>query len=124
MYRVSGGMIEVNIDATWRMSGSYLKFSPPRLPGASGALVATTRTQNLRSQCASSTILYSQSNTKVPEEASLSPVILVTSGNKEAVVGGFISIVIVPLWVVPVQDWSLTTSALKRPRYRRCYGYC
>ena len=34
--------------------------------------------------------------------ASLSPVILVTSGNKEAVVDGFMSIVIVPLWVILV----------------------
>ena len=32
----------------------------------------------------------------------LSPVILVTSGNKEVVVGGFMSIVIVPLWVILV----------------------
>jgi hypothetical protein len=34
--------------------------------------------------------------------ASLSPVILVTGGNKEVVVGGFMSIVIVPLWVILV----------------------
>ena len=33
-----------------------------------------------------------------PPLAFLSPVILVTSGNKEAVVGGFMGIVIVSLW--------------------------
>ena len=37
-----------------------------------------------------------------PPVAFLSSVILVISGNKEAVVGGFMGIVVVPLWVVLV----------------------
>ena len=39
---------------------------------------------------------------KLRQGPPVSPVILVTSGNKEAVVGEFMGIVIVPLWVVLV----------------------
>jgi hypothetical protein len=42
-------------------------------------------------------VLVSAKLRQGPRVASLSPVILVTSGNKEAVVGGFMGIVIVPL---------------------------